>query len=392
MSPRRASSETSSVSTSSATRSRLQSESPNVVPQDVKAISASRSQSWPGRSLTQPGSVSAHGERRRKKPRTETDSGNGDSIDDLVDRTSGGHGTSSTESVSSSARRLYGTFGVEARQSKQVETGSIIDLTGPDRHSSAVYARARDRKVLVRSPRPRASPVANCADSATILQQDHHQVRLLPAEARAPYPNGGQSQFTTHITETLKRLTHGEAPALKHFRPAFVCRDVKVLERGYWQFYIKIAEESVVKESRRPRVTLNLLGSTARKKRGGGAGVLASKTSNHALWTEDEFIQFWENMTSVIESGKVGFATRMTRELDGGSLWKIRVFTWGEMLGHIWMLFLVLSDRLTGNMLMEWIAGNGAVVVRMSDGKHQSGLWMRKGSEGAQGVWGLAYR
>ncbi|KIW92272.1 uncharacterized protein Z519_07256 [Cladophialophora bantiana CBS 173.52] len=299
---------------------------------------------------------------------------------------SDGDATDSTESASSSQLRSNAIWRVNTHEPLPPKTFSVVDLTSPARPDGPGYLGPNPRSVKTNGSRPQASPMASLAASPTPRPQIDHQIRLLPAEIRAPNPQGGQLEFTTHLTQTLKKMTNGEAPLLKHFRPAFVSRDIKVLERGYWQFWIKIAEESIVKESRQPpRATLKLLGSTARKERGKAAGVRELK----ALWTECEFLQFWKNVTVVIESGKVGWATRMTKELESDSLWKIRAFTWGETLGHIWMLFLVLSDRLTGKVYMEWISGDGAVVVQMSHGKRQSGVWMRKGPEGARGVWSL---
>ncbi|KIW22786.1 uncharacterized protein PV07_11050 [Cladophialophora immunda] len=365
--------------------------SADVGAQGVKNISASLSESQPSVASTEHLLASTNTERRRKKPRTEIESCNVGVVNRSAPRASDGDETDSTESASSSQLSVYGTLRARARKPQPAESRCVIDLTSPDRCERPVHVGPVARQVELNSHPSPVAPIASYADSAPRLQQVHHQIRLLPADVRPPNPLGGQLRFTTHITETLKKLTNGKAPLLKHFRPAVVHRDVKVLERGHWQFWIKTAAESIVKESRQPpRATLKLLGSTARKKRKKAVGEGDLKNPSHTLWTEEEFLQFWKNMTLIIESGKVGWATRMTKELEGDSLWKVRVFTWGEMLGHIWMLFLVLSDRLTTKVPMEWISGDGAVVAAMSEGKHQSGVWMRKGPEGERGVWGLA--
>ncbi|OAP63882.1 hypothetical protein AYL99_03109 [Fonsecaea erecta] len=304
---RRAFSETSSISNSFPARGT----------QGVENISATVSQLPPGAAPAEPLLASTNSERRRKKPRTEIGYSEAECVDRSAAIASDGDETDSTESVTSSQLRAYGLSGVATHRPEPAETRCVIDLTSP------VDASPDARQVEVNSYRSPASPIASRAEPAPPLQQVDHQIRLLPVEIRPPYPLGGRSKFTTHITKTLKKLAHGEASLLKHFRPAFVCRDVRVLERGYWQFWIQIAEESVVRESRQhKRATLKLLGSTARKKRNDSVIVLDLQSPNHALWTEDEFLQFWKNMTLVIESGKVGWATRMTKELEDASLWK----------------------------------------------------------------------
>ncbi|OAL17502.1 hypothetical protein AYO22_11537 [Fonsecaea multimorphosa] len=366
---RRASSETSSISNSFPARCKPNTGGADVRTQSVENTSASLSQSQPRVAPSEPPLAPRNNERRQKKPRTEIEYCNLEFVERSAPIASDGDETDSTESASSSQLRVYGALRVEAREPQPADTRCVIDLTSPNRHDSPVYVGPGARQVEVNSYHPPASPITRNADSAPGLQQVDQQIRLLPAEVRSPNPQGGQPKFTTHITKTLRKLTSGEAPLLKHFRPAFVYRDVNVLERGYWQFSVKIAEESIVKGSRQPpRATLKLLGSTARKKRNNSKVVRDLTSPNHARWTEDEFLQFWKNMALVVESGKVGWATRMTKELEGDNLWKIRVFTWGELLGHIWMLFLVLSDRLIRKASMEWISGDGAANISLGYG------------------------
>ncbi|EXJ74423.1 uncharacterized protein A1O5_02719 [Cladophialophora psammophila CBS 110553] len=229
--------------------------------------------------------------------------GNIEGVDLAAVQASDGDGTDSTESASSSQLRSNAVWRVNTHESLPPKPFSVIDLTSPARPNGPVYLGPNPRPVKTNGSRSQGSPIASLAASPTPRPQIDHQIRLLPAEIRAPNPQGGQMEFTTHLTKTLKKMTNGEAPLLKHFRPAFVSRDIQVLERGYWQFWIKIAEESIVKESRQPpRATLKLLGSTARKERGKAAGVRELKTPVHALWTECEFLQFWKNVTLVIES------------------------------------------------------------------------------------------
>jgi hypothetical protein len=115
--------------------------------------------------------------------------------------------------------------------------------------------------------------------------------------------------------------------------------------------------------------------------------------SDTALWTEMEFGQFWQNMTQFVQAGKAGWGTRLIREAKGETLWTIRLFTWGELVGHLWLVLWVLSDKLTADIAMQWIAGDNAAVVKMSGGKNKEGrlgAWLRKGPAGEGGVYGIA--
>jgi hypothetical protein len=112
-----------------------------------------------------------------------------------------------------------------------------------------------------------------------------------------------------------------------------------------------------------------------------------------ALWTEAKFIQFWQNVTQFIEEGKAGWGTQLYKEALGEAVWKIRLFTWAELLGHIWLTLWILSDKSTGHIAMNWISGDGSAVIKMSGGgSHQKGRlssWTRKGPMGVGGSWGI---
>jgi len=204
----------------------------------------------------------------------------------------------------------------------------------------------------------------------------------LPDEVRGPDPRGGCPKFTTHLTKPLERLV-ARIPLSKHFRPVYVSRDLNVLERGYWRFSVRIVEDSFV-----PGSTTPPLGQRRSSK---------PKTTNSqhgtAFWTEKELVQFWQNMTHFVQGGKAGWGTRLIREFKGEIVWTIRLFTWGELLGHLWLVLWVLSDKLTGGISMQWIAGDNVAVVKMSGGKNKEGKlgpWIRKGPAGEGGVWGIA--
>ncbi|ETI26407.1 hypothetical protein G647_03184 [Cladophialophora carrionii CBS 160.54] len=305
----------------------------------------------------------------------------------------------STQSVSPLHMLIHGGPSKQGIESHQSPVPSVVDLTTPERRASCSYPTPTSSPVhddpfqsqptpvatrteipsscyskasQVEAPvqRPLVSTIARARPYANRVRQRPDEVRPLPEFL----PQRSQSSFTTHITDDLDKFT----PQMHHFRPACVARDVKVLERGYWQFWVRLVETL-------PKPTLKLLGSTARRKH----DVADNNPPKHALWTADEFVKAWENVARTIELGKVGWGTWIAKDSADDSLWRIRVFTWGETLAHIWFMLFWQSDKLTGMVSMHWIAADGQVVVQMTPGTNLSGCWERKGADGAHGVWGF---
>ncbi|KIW51438.1 hypothetical protein, variant [Exophiala xenobiotica] len=210
--------------------------------------------------------------------------------------------------------------------------------------------------------------ISNCRDSDTgrPSKRKRNLVRQLPNEIRGPNAKGGQARFRTHVTKTLGKLAV-RVPLSNHFRPVYVARDVNVLERGYWQFSIHIVDSSTTEAARKDEAA--------------------------CVWTEKEFVQFWQNLSRFVQDGKAGWGTALVKEEDGERLWRIRLFTWAEVLGHVWLVLWVLSDKLTERIPMQWIAGDGTLIVKMSREKQKRGrlgTWVRKGPEDERGSWGFA--
>ncbi|KAK5459405.1 hypothetical protein LTS15_003533 [Exophiala xenobiotica] len=206
----------------------------------------------------------------------------------------------------------------------------------------------------------------NESDTSRPFKRKRPLVRELPNEIRGPNAKGGQARFRTHVTKTLGRLAI-RVPLSNHFRPVYVARDVNVLERGYWQFSIHIVDSAIPQDARKEEAA--------------------------CVWTEKDFVQFWQNLSRFVQDGKAGWGTALVKEEDGERQWRIRLFTWAEVLGHVWLVLWVLSDKLTERIPMQWIAGDGTLIVKMSRGKQKrSGLgsWVRKGPEDERGFWGIA--
>jgi hypothetical protein len=235
----------------------------------------------------------------------------------------------------------------------------------------------------------------------------------LPSEVNSAQPLLGSGSYTTHITKPLQDLHDSLASV---FRPLRVTRDVRVLERGHWLMNITVTKDQVVqdaraspsKQSRIEALNTRFTGATAEEKlakfwhaRSGtddGGYDYGHEDEAVGKWTEREFLAFWEDMSSFISAGKAGWAVRMCREKPEsgpdrgeGQQYRIRVFGWGEILMHMYLVVYLCSSKASIYIPMRWAGGDGATIVEMSgkkkfrgDGRH----WVRKGPPGSDGVWG----
>jgi hypothetical protein len=239
----------------------------------------------------------------------------------------------------------------------------------------------------------------------------------LEREVNAPQPLVGKGKFTSHITEHLQELF--VRPGLcKFFQPLRVARDVKVLERGYWLMEIIIAEDQVVhqarnsptKEATGQSYSNRFAGKTAKERlarfwQAKEVGKITDYDYGHedeavGKWTEDEFVAFWAQMSTYIARGRAGWGVRMVRddtEISNAAsptrTVRVRIFTWGEVIPHIYLAIWVCSNKTAIRIPMKWIAGDGSVVIEMSGKKKFAGglpAWIRKGPAGEGGSVGIA--
>lgn len=233
------------------------------------------------------------------------------------------------------------------------------------------------------------------------------KITELEDEINAPDPPGGQHHFTTHITKTYELLSQ-RIPISKVFRPSHVSRDIRVLERGYWLFSVQIGTDDDVassrksfgREERRVKLCHGLEAPTVHErlrkfdgKRRIQQDEISRCPSDTPLWTETEFTTFWVNISHFIWEGKAGWGSRLVRKATEDNSWEITFFCWGEVLSHTWLALWIISDKLTGQIPMTWVSGDGMAVVRMSGKKRKwdldgKGSWVKKG-EGKFGSWGL---
>ncbi|MCJ1414834.1 hypothetical protein MMC32_001163 [Xylographa parallela] len=157
-------------------------------------------------------------------------------------------------------------------------------------------------------------------------------------EVHAPPPKTALASFTTHITPSLA-LIEAKLPIAKLYNPPIKTRELRTLERGYWQLSL----------------------------------------DHHVPLDERE--KFWEFLAQFIGEGRAGWGVwaekfsskspAMDREplLEGeprdGEAEIVRVYCWGEVVGYIYILLFMGSHRKIRGMGAMWVDAGGEVVVRM---------------------------
>ncbi len=233
----------------------------------------------------------------------------------------------------------------------------------------------------------------------------------LEREVAAPQPNVGEEKFVTHITKHLGDMA-ANLPFNQFFRPVRVERDVRVQERGYWLMEIGLVPEAVARSLREAtspvtRMQERFEGATAAERwakydearRNGTLHQSGQNTEAKAqgCWTEDEFCKFWKRFTSFIETGRAGWGLRLAGEdmskqsgIDRGV--RVKIFTWGETLAHVYLALWVLSDKLLARIPMAWVSSDGSHIIQMSgtrSGRGNLPSWRRKDNGNGDSCWGI---
>lgn len=170
--------------------------------------------------------------------------------------------------------------------------------------------------------------------------QEQEILSSLPYQLHPPPPATAVKHFETHVTTQLQQQ-FWDSPILHgRYKPLVVGRQVRKSERGYW--------------------------------------CIDTKT-----WTTAIQIKFWRFLKSNIEAGQLGWGIWCLREVDedttaleessdgGGDdrremeLGTVKVFCWGEVVGHVWLLCFVASNSKLKYVESRWIDADGEVVVRI---------------------------
>ncbi|KAL2800001.1 hypothetical protein BJX66DRAFT_211343 [Aspergillus keveii] len=198
----------------------------------------------------------------------------------------------------------------------------------------------------------------------------------LPLEIKPPPPPISSSPFITHITPTLEMLTK-RLKSHRTYNPTTQTRELDNLERGYWYLRININTHN----SKEP---------------------VASIPNNPMTWDTASFNNFWEFLFDFIaKEGRAGWgvwcivedetstetpAPRDTSSQDAPEVGEgsgplsssysqmtpritqqlaVKVYAWGEIACHIYLLLFLASERRIRGMGAQWRDAQDDVVIQM---------------------------
>ncbi|KAK1824078.1 hypothetical protein LTR12_001379 [Friedmanniomyces endolithicus] len=236
---------------------------------------------------------------------------------------------------------------IETAQPEAVEKLSRTLLGNEPRPAVGQGTLERLEKVAVatatveRSPvrAPVASPLPNVPKPAepdrTLPSRADIAVssfEYLPLTIHPPEPTVSLDSFVTHVTPALAWLAGEQSVVKDCYHPTSVSRIARPLERGYWLV-------------------------------------------NTSTWTHDVQHKFWSFLENQVVSGDAGWGVWCLRELDQsgnpppgqrqGGLRLVKVFCWGEVVKHVYLMLYVASNSRVRKIGLQWVDAEDVVVVQM---------------------------
>ncbi|KAK5152988.1 hypothetical protein LTS14_008096 [Recurvomyces mirabilis] len=150
----------------------------------------------------------------------------------------------------------------------------------------------------------------------------------LSASVRPPAPMTALAKFDTHVTASLKYLA--DHPTMANcYKPASVQRDLRPMERGYWLI-----------------PTLE--------------------------WPAEKQLKFWEYLISFIGDGQAGWGVWCVRErsqqpLVTTTIGTVKVYCWGEVVKHIYLMLYVASESKVRKLGLQWFDSEDSKVIQMRE-------------------------
>ncbi|KAI7236873.1 hypothetical protein KC330_g3502 [Hortaea werneckii] len=182
-------------------------------------------------------------------------------------------------------------------------------------------------------PQVETSAVAVTDDAAMISPMPETStssaaIQALPIAIYPPEPEAALAKFTTHVTYHLNFLAESSF-AKDSYKPVSIVREPGRLERGHW-----------------------LLPS-----------------SGISVWPATFQLDFWNFLGQFISSGNGGWGLWCAREIyhgdDQSSLGTVRVYCWGEVVKHVYLLLYTASQSKVRKMGLQWVDREGKIVVQM---------------------------
>lgn len=193
-------------------------------------------------------------------------------------------------------------------------------------------------------PRASSKPLRIFADFGDTEQSTSLK---FPLHILPPGPKTSVKPFQTHVTPALQHLVQKSAVATS-FNPVSQTRELEASERGHWLVQCQdwtFSEQVAFWESLEKSI-----GSA-------GWGVWCSRGTDHQLQTA-------ENES---DESPAAPASAPQRHAFG----PIRVWCWGEVVKHVYLLLYVASKSKVRRLGLHWIDSDGHVIIKMRQAREQ---------------------
>jgi hypothetical protein len=161
------------------------------------------------------------------------------------------------------------------------------------------------------------------ATTASIIAEEEaiNLLAELPDIIMPPCPIVSIQPLESHITNPLRLLVE-KADIADRYEPVSVTRDLRDTERGYWLFDI-------------------------------------------STWSATLQLDFFRFLTRMIGEGRVGWGIWCTRDAESADKSPVRVYCWGEVARHVYLLLYAASKSKIRKLGLQWIDAEGEAVVQM---------------------------
>lgn len=83
-------------------------------------------------------------------------------------------------------------------------------------------------------------------------------------------------------------------------------------------------------------------------------------------WLPELQLEFWSSLHEHVRSGRIGWGVTAHRETKSGwALGRVKLYCWGEIAEHLWLLLWLCSKGKVSEPGLRWIDSNNVVVLEM---------------------------
>ncbi|EKV19799.1 acetamidase [Penicillium digitatum] len=212
---------------------------------------------------------------------------------------------------------------------------------------------------------------ANASHRIPANTPNHINLSTLPLEIHPPRPPISTASFTTHITPTLSMLTERLKPA-RTYKPSTQTRSLDPLERGYWHVHLAIENPPT-----RDRDLADLLPNLDTNPKSGTTDPIQTPKSppreDTRTWPSPLFYAFWSFLSDFVgKDGRAGWgvwcileATPAPSKHSPDTHVSLKVYAWGEIAMHVYLLLFLASERRIRGMGVQWRDSREEVVIQM---------------------------